>query len=183
MIISHLPALDLLVLQRVNKNWIKIINDPNQKSIQMKLFMKQDPYDEQWGKAFGGNGLRWNPFLEHFGVAVQPRPGSKEQKKHRITIKREHLRKKPGSSWKSSLPFIKRPEASWRKMYVSYPTRVQVRAFLILPFIQPRSLINDLDFTSKEEATRMGFLMYVDSQYTKKNHSFGEDSLGIVAAC
>ena len=174
MILHHLPALDLLVLQRVNMIWKNIIN--KSKIIQMKLFMEQDPPEEQWGNAFGANGLRWNPFLEHFGVPIKTRPGSHW---HRVRLKREDLRKKhcPRASWKEILRRLDRPEASWKKMYVSYPTRLIIRAGLV-PYIAAMTSDN-CRYTSEKEAVRMEFLTKVDRKCTSNGRRSGRDSFDI----
>ncbi len=176
MIISHLPAFDLLVLQQVNSTWKGIINDPKRKSIQMKLFMVQDPPEEQWGKAFGANGLRWNPFLEHFGRLRNPRPGSHE---YRVRIKREDLRKKP--SWKEILRKIDRPEASWKRMYVSYPTRLELRAFWEPGSV--RTFLHGCRYPSRHEAEQMDFLTYVDEECSNHGHRSKRDFFWMVAEC
>ena len=176
MILPNLPAFDLLVLQQVNKTWEAIIK--KSKIIQMKLFMKQDPPEEQWGKAFGANGLRWNPFLEHYGRPRKPNPGSH---KYRVRIERKHLRKihRPRASKKEILRGLEPPEPSWKKMYVSYPTRLKIRADLIPHTFRMAS--HDCRYTSKEEAMRMEFLERVDKKCISHGHWSERDFFDIDA--
>ena len=120
----------------------------------MKLFMKQDPRegDEHWGTELGANGLRWNPFLEHFGVLIERGPHDA-----RMRIRREHLRKHDGA------------EASWKRMFLSYPTRMEFRAYLEGRFWIDGTL--NCRYDSKVEAENMRFLTEADSGcYYQHNH-------------
>ena len=99
----------------VNRTCRDIVKDTTE--FQVKLFMKQDPSqgDERSGNQSGANGLRWNPFLVHYGRRRNPDPGSHTCG---IRIKRKFLQKHD------------RPEASWKRMFLSYPTRPNFHVFL-----------------------------------------------------
>lgn len=177
MILPQLPALELLTLQRVSKTWYDIINDRvsqtiDSKIIRMKLFLEQDPPDNSWGKAFGGSGLRWNPFLEKYGTVRTPQPESHD---YRVRIKRKELRKPcPDSSLKqvSVREFShisKPPQPSWKKMYVSYPTKKKVRVELVP---HPQNLRRHEYRSGAEEEARMEFLTKNDKKCKGSQNDF-----------
>lgn len=155
MILSHLPPLDLLVVQMVNRTCRDIVKDSTR--FQVKLFMKQAPF--HWGKQVVANGLRWNPFLMHYGRVRNPGPGLHI---FRIMIKRKFLQKQ-------------RPEASWRRMFLSFPTRPDFHVFLGNRFPEPLHITSRLSneepseyrLKDKEpcqpwEGERMGWLTGID---------------------
>ena len=159
MILSHLPALDLLVVQKVDLTCRDIVRDSTR--FQVKLFMKHAlPH---WGIEVGANELRWNPFLEHYGRRRNPEPGSHD---YRIKIERKLLQKQ-------------RPEASWRRMFLSYPTRPDFHVFLQFhSFCEPEHITSRLsseepsEYRLKDrkpcqpwEGDRMGFLTGIDKRF------------------
>ena len=119
MILSHLPALDLLVVQMVNRTCRDIVTDSTR--FQVKLFMKQVP--PHWRNQVVASEFRWNPFLERYGYPRCPPLGSHD---HHLWIwfRRRALRRIGRPSYLQRVLREKdRSEASWTKMYVSYPTR------------------------------------------------------------
>ena len=160
MILSHLPPLDLLVVQRVNRTCRDIVKDTTK--FQVKLFMKKvsPGGDNQWENKPGADGLRWNPFLVHYGRRRNTEPGSHT---YCIRIQRKLLQKHH------------RPEASWKRMFLSYPTRPDLHVYLENHFPTPMYITSR--FSSEElaeyhlrhgnccqplEGERMEFLMKVD---------------------
>ncbi|KAK0513574.1 hypothetical protein JMJ35_003938 [Cladonia borealis] len=159
MILDHLPVLDLLVVQMVNLTCRDIVNDSTR--LQVRLFMKQAP--PHWRIKLGANGLRWNPFLEHYGRRRNPEPGSPD---YRIKIERNVLQKQ-------------RPEASWRRMFLSYPTRPDFHVCLQFRSVfEPEHITSRLsseepsEYRLKDrkpcqpwEGDRMGFLTGIDKRF------------------
>ena len=153
MILSHLPALDLLVLQRVNRTCRDVVTKNHE--FQKKLFMEQEPPegDKQWGTdKSGANEVRWNPFLEHFGVSLEPSPGLYDA---RLIIERKFVRK---------LRNYDDPKASWKKMYISYPTRVELSASGE-PSSGSKTSVRCRYF--RKLAQRMDFLTYMDRECSR----------------
>ena len=127
----------------------------------MKLFMEpdQDPPDgdEHRRAKFGARGVRWNPFLERFGVLMDQGPHDP-----RIRIRREHLRKHDGAG------------ASWKRMFLSYPTRMSFRAYLKGGFF-----VNDIvncRYDSKVKAENMRFLTEADRGCCYNHSHIGHQS-------
>ena len=121
---------------------------------QKKLFMVQDPPEgnEQWERGIGANRLRWNPFLEHFGVPLDYKPVG-------IRIRREHLRKHDHA------------EASWKRMFLSYPTRMAFKALFDGRFIIDDS--RNCSYHSKVKAENMELLMEADRGCYHHDHHGG----------
>lgn len=92
-------------------------------SFQAKLFMTPDPLSSgaaDWeNENFSANGFSWNPFLMHYGSCTPPNPNSRPPM-HKATIYREWVRKEK----------FDRPDASWKKMFVAHPTRLEISALV-----------------------------------------------------
>ena len=149
MILSDLPALDLLVLQMVNRTCRDVVNQSHE--FQRKLFMKQDPPEDdgELEKEFDANELRWNPFLEHFAESLEP--GRKG-----IRIKRKHLREHDHAN------------ASWKRMFMSYPPRMYFYAHF-----EGRWLVDGVPncpYKSKVLAENMEFLAEADRECCDHKH-------------
>ena len=147
MILSYLPALDLLVLQMVNRTCRDVVNKNHE--FRRKLFMEQDPPEDdgKWEKPFGANGLRWNPFLEHFGELTESRRA--------VRIKRKHLREHDHA------------EASWKRMFVSCPSRVNFYAHFEGGWFDGS---DHCPYYSKVLAENMEFLAEADRECCDHDH-------------
>ena len=134
----------------VNRTCRDVVNESH--DFQKKLFMERDSPegDEQyWIDNFGPEELRLNPFLEHFAVPLESGRG--------IRIKRKHLRKHDHA------------EASWKKMFLTYPTRMEFYAYLEGRFIIDGIL--NCPYYSKVMAENMDFLVEADRTCYHHDHN------------
>ena len=143
----------------------------------MKLFRREvsltDTDNDQGEAQSGANEFSWNPFLVKYGVQIQipsycrdiiePNPDSQQ---YCIKLSREHLRR------------FDSPNASWKTMFVSHPTRLHL--FTCLTRYPVIDTLPDSGYESLE-AQKMEFLTDVDRRYTNYSPRYQRDKLIIVA--
>ena len=115
----------------------------------------------QESEKFSANEFSWNPFLMHYGTPL-PQPPGLYAPLQRVRIKRNYVRKEK----------FDRPEASWKKMILAYPTNLD-----FLAHVENRAFrgVHNCTYGShgvgkKREVLTMEFLTRVDRGCLERGH-------------
>ena len=118
---------------------------------------------DQEKEKLGANEFSWNPFLMHYGAPSEPIVYSYSR-----SIKREYVRKEK----------FEHPDASWKKMFLAHPTRLDFRAHVESRFIHGTHNCNyNSSNVDENKVLTMEFLMEIDRKCSERGHRHSGDTI------
>ncbi len=139
MVLVHLPALDLLMCQRINSTWRDIIKESN--PLQEKLFYKcdlvnMDVDDLPWLKKNTSRGINT--------LSVDNFPGFDFNPFIQLLHRRRNLARRNNQADANGLGNLDYPEASWKKMYLSRPAVCKIDIYKKVPNSSTSDLLTQI---------------------------------------